>query len=172
MAHEGLLTVFVIVTALAVVMQAAVLYAMFRVLKLMFGTVQRIDSDFKNHINPVLDSVRAVTTAAREPMSAILANLNEVTVLLRRRAVDADALAADVMQRARVETVRIDELLAATLERLERAADAAERGVLVPVRELAALITGLRQGFAFFFSRQRSRTKPGGQRGQEEQLFI
>src|SRR5580698_2121678 len=100
MAHEGLLTVFVIVTALAVVMQAAVLYAMFRVLKLMFGTVQRIDSDFKNHINPMLDSVRAVTTAAREPMSAILANLNEVTVLLRRRAVDADALAADVLERA------------------------------------------------------------------------
>jgi hypothetical protein len=169
MAHEGLLTAFVIVTALAVVMQAAILYAMFRVLKVILWKTTQIESSIKEHLNPVLDSVCAVATATREPVSAILANLTEISGILRQRTVSVDAVAGEVLERVRVEAVRLDELLAGIFERMERVTEAAERGVLVPVREISAVIAGLRQGFAYFFTRQRQARR---QRGQEEQLFI
>lgn len=169
MAHEGLLTAFVIVTALAVVIQAAILFAMFRVMKVILAKTTAIESGVKEHLNPVLDSVRAVTTATREPINTILTNLTEITGLLRQRAASADAVAAEVLERVRVEAFRLDELLAGVLGRMERVAEAAERGVLVPVREISAVIAGIRQGFAYFFARQRQ-SPP--QRGHEEQLFI
>jgi|SRR5579859_7780318 len=170
MAHESLLTVFVIVTALAVVMQAAILFAMFRVMKEILAKTTQIESGVKDHLNPVLDSVHALTTAVREPVNAILANLTEVSGLLRQRAASADAVAAEVLERVRIEAIRMDELLTGVLGRMERAAEAAERGVLIPVREISAVIAGLRQGFAYFFGRQRP---PAEQRARsEEQLFI
>lgn len=169
MSHENVQTFFVIVAAAALVIQAGMLFAMFRLMKLILSKTAQIEAGVKDHLNPVLDSVHAVTTSVREPMNAILANLTEVTRLVRQRATSADAVAADVLERARVEVARADELIADMLARMERAAEAAERGVLVPVRELSAVIAGIRQGLAFFFARRR----PSGQaRGGDDQLFI
>jgi phage-related protein len=170
MTHEDVLTVFVIVTALAVVMQAAILFAMFRVMKMTLSVVTRIESSVTDHLNPVLDSVHAVTTSAREPIKTALANLTELTNLVRQRAVSADALAAEVMERARAEIIRVDELLTGIVGRVERVAEVAELGVLAPIREVSAVVAGVRRGLAYFFSRRR---QPGQQRAsQEEQLFI
>jgi hypothetical protein len=78
-------------------------------------------------------------------------------------------VAADVLERAKVDIARADELVTEILGRVERAAEAAERGVLGPVREISALIAGVREGLGYLFGRRR----PAGQkRGSEEQLFI
>lgn len=170
MAHEDLLTAFVIVTALAVVMQAGLLLGMFLVSRRILSAAMRMESGIKDHLNPMVDSIHSVTTAAREPISTILSNLTEVTDLLRKRAVSADAVAAELLERARVDVVRVDELFAGILGRVERAAESAERGVLGPVREISALVAGIRRGFGYFFSRQ----GPAGRRRgpDEEQLFV
>ena len=170
MTHEVVLTVFVIVTALAVVMQAAILFGMYRSLQVMHSKISGIESGMKDHVNPVLDSLHAIINTSREPLNAILANMTEVTGLLRQRAASADAVAAEAIERARVEIIRVDELLAGILGRMERVADAAERGVLAPLREVSALIAGVRRGVGFFFARQR---KAGQQAApQHEELFI
>lgn len=170
MAHEGLLTAFVIVTATAVAIQAAILYGMFRVVKVILAKTEEIESSVKGHLNPLLDSMHAVTSSVREPVNTILTNFVEISGLVRQRAASADVVAADVLERVQVEVARVDELLTGILERVERAAEAAERGVLVPVREISAVIAGLRQGFAFFFARRRRSSSQAGP--HEEQLFI
>jgi hypothetical protein len=170
MSHEDVQTLFVIVAALALVIQAAMLFAMFRLMKFMLSKIEQIESGVREHLNPVLDSVRAVTASTREPINTILANLIEVTGIVKQRAASADAVAAEVMERARLEIIRVDELITGIVGRVERAADAAERGVLAPLREVSAIIAGIRSGIGFFFARQR----PGAKRGPtaEEQLFI
>ena len=170
MAHEDLLTAFVIVTALAVVMQAALLLGLVLTCRRLLAVSMRIEADFKQHVNPMLESVRGITAAVREPINAVLVNLTEITGLVRRRAVTADAVAAELLERARVDVARLDDLFTATLDRVERAAEATERGVLTPVRELSALLAGVRRGLGYFFAR----SVPGRQqRGpDEEQLFV
>ena len=74
-----------------------------------------------------------------------------------------------MLDRAQVEILRADRLIAVSLEKMERASEAVERGVLVPVREVSALLAGVRRGFEFFLGRRRSGRSRSS---QEEQLFI
>ena len=170
MAHEGLFTFFVFLTALAVLMQAIVLYAMFRAVSRIFTAVARIDASVRDHLNPVLDSIHGITTEARAPVNNILTNLAEITKMFRDRAASADAVAAEMLERARAEIIKVDELLTGVLARMERTADAVERGVLVPVREISAVVAGIRRGLAYFFGRGRQQAK--ARAPQEEELFI
>jgi len=67
-----------------------------------------------------------------------------------------------------VEILRADRLIASSLEKMERATEAAERGVLAPIREVSALVAGIRRGLEFFLSRRPDRSRSR----HEEQLFI
>ncbi|HEY6292307.1 MAG TPA: hypothetical protein VI455_12220 [Terriglobia bacterium] len=174
MAHEGLLTVFVIVTALAVAMQAAILFAIYRSLSQLIKAVARIDAAFKEHLNPVLGSIQAIAAAAREPVGTILSNFAEISVVLRQRTLSADALAAEAINRARTEIIRVDELMSRIVLKVDRASEAVERGVLVPVREISAVMAGFRKGLEFFLGRRRppARGERSPNTPHEEQLFI
>jgi hypothetical protein len=79
-------------------------------------------------------------------------------------------VAGEVLDRFREEAVRADELLADVLQKMQRAADAVERGVLAPIRELSALLAGVRRGIEFF--RGKRRPPVGDRAQQEEELFI
>jgi methyl-accepting chemotaxis protein len=170
MTHEGVLTFFVIVTAVAVVMQAAILYAIFQALRQLRDAVIRVDAGIEEHFHPLLRTLAGIAQAAREPLSSIVANLADISGVLRARTHAVDAVAGEVLDRFRAEAVRADELVAEVLQKMQRAADAVERGVLAPVRELSALLAGVRRGLDFFLGRRRP---PTGERArQEEELFI
>jgi methyl-accepting chemotaxis protein len=170
MAHEDVLTVFVIVTALAVVMQAAILYAIFQALRQLRDAVIRVDAGIQEHFHPLLRTLGNIAQAAREPVGSILANLADISGVLRDRTHAVDAVAGELVERFRAEAVRADELLTAALQKVQRATEAMERGVLTPIRELSALLAGVRSGVEFFLGRRR---RPKGERApQEEELFI
>ncbi|HEV3275990.1 MAG TPA: hypothetical protein VG860_04165 [Terriglobia bacterium] len=170
-AHDWVLTVFVAVTAAAVVTQVVILAAVSRALVQLARTMERIQNGFEQEVNPVLRGVNELIIALREPTRKIAANLSETSELLRVRAQSADVLAAEVIERVRAEVIRADQFIMGTLEMMDRATEAVERGVMVPVRELTALVAGLRQGIAFFLRRRRP--AGGGERAPaEEQLFI
>lgn len=171
MAHEGLLTAFVIVTALAVVIQAAILFAIYGALRQLREAVMRIDAGIKEHFHPLLRSLSSIAAAAREPVSAILGNVAEISGVVRERTVTADAVAGEILDRLRADAIRLDELLITMFEKMQRAGDAVERGVLAPIREVSALLAGVRRGLEFFLTRKRP--APSAERAQhEEQLFI
>ncbi len=170
MANEGVLTAFVIVTAVAVLIQAAILFAIFQALRQLREAVIRIEAGLQEHFHPLLRSLRSVVEAAREPVSVILGNLAGISGIVRERTQATDAVAAELVDRFRAQAVHADELLTSTLEKMQRAVDAVERGVLVPVRELTALLAGVRRGLDFFLGRRRPRTGEGAR--QEEELFI
>ena len=168
MAHEGLLIFFIAVTSSAVVIQAGILYALYRALSELVRGVARIDAGLQQHVHPLLRSFTDAVASTREPISATLANLAEISRVVRDRTASTDVFLADTLDRARVEFQRADRLVAGALERMERASEAVERGVLVPVREVSALIAGIRRGLEFFLSRRSDRSRSS----QEEQLFI
>jgi hypothetical protein len=170
MVHEGVLTAFVIVTSLAVVIQAAILFAMFQALRQLRQAVIRIDTRIKENFHPLLRSITSVADAVREPVRVLLSNLADISGLLRQRSEAADAVAGELLDRFRAQALYVDELLTTTLERAQAAVDTVERGVLAPVRELSALLAGVRRGLEFFVGKRRRRTDERTQ--QEEELFI
>jgi methyl-accepting chemotaxis protein len=167
--HEWILTIFVAVTAIAVVIQVLILLAVSKALVQVAKTMERIQNSFEQDVQPALKTFNEILTAASAPTRKILGNLAETTDLLRARAQTADALAAEVLERARAQVIRADQFIAGSLEMMQHATEAVERGVMVPVREMTALLAGLREGLAFFFRRSRS-AREGAP--AEEQLFI
>lgn len=169
--HEWILTIFVAVTAVAVVIQVAILLAVSKALVQVAKTMERIQSSFEQEVHPVLHTFNEILTVASAPTRRIISNLAETTDLLRARAQTADALAAEVIERARAEVIRADQFITGSLEMMQRASEAVERGVMVPVREMTALVAGLREGLGFFFRRGRPAPAREGAPA-EEQLFI
>ena len=175
MAHESLLIVFIAITALAVFLQALVLYALYRTVSQLGKAVTRIDAGLVDHLHPVLTSLNETVAAVREPIQVTLASLvetsrivAETSRIVRDRAAATDVVVAEVVDRARAEVARADTLIAGVLDKAEHVTEAVERGVLMPVREVAAIFAGVRRGFEFFLSRGPGRSRTG----QEEQLFI
>ena len=75
MAHDGLLTFFVFVTALAVLIQAGILYALYHTLSKLARGVTRIDAGLEQSVQPFLRSLGEIAAGAREPIGATLANV-------------------------------------------------------------------------------------------------
>ena len=170
MTHEGVQTFFVIILALAFLVQVGMLVVLYRALGELNRAVSRLHAGIELHVKPVLGSLHSLLEAAREPTRTILTNLADTTGLLRQRAAVADALLADLLDRARGDIIRVDQLFARVLEKLEIAAEALERGIVGPAREVSAVMAGVRRGLEVLLGRRRRAASEGAQ--QEDQLFI
>ena len=92
--------------------------------------------------------------------------------ILRDRTSDIDELVVEVVGKSRAQFARVDQLFTDLVQRVETTSDLMQRRALAPLNEVSAIVKGLRAGFDFFFSRQRSNGAPSETAGQDEQLFI
>jgi hypothetical protein len=94
--------------------------------------------------------------------------------MIRSEVERVDATVNDVVDRARLQVIRADELLSRTLDRVEQTSEMVQRTVVSPVRQLSGLMHGLSAGLGFFFGRQR---RNGGTREErrpvpQDEMFI
>ncbi len=65
---------------------------------------------------------------------------------------------SDLLDRARLQVIRADELVGRALDRVEETGDLVNKTVVSPVRQVSGILQGLTAGLEFFFSgRRRSR---------------
>ncbi len=81
---------------------------------------------------------------------------------------------SEVVERARMQAVRVDELISSTIDRIEDTAEMVQTTVIHPVRKIQALVQALQAGIGFL---RRSRGRKDGTTGQavdedEEEMFI
>jgi hypothetical protein len=75
----------------------------------------------------------------------------------------------DVIDRARLQVIRADELLNRTMDRVEETTDMVHRTVVSPVRQLSGLMKGVSTGLEFFLSNKRRRRGAGV---PQDEMFI
>jgi hypothetical protein len=80
-----------------------------------------------------------------------------------------DGLVTEASERARMQLVRIDQLVADTVIRVEDTTEAIQSHVLGPIREITALLMGLRTGLEVLFRRNKTSVERAT---QDEELFI
>lgn len=170
MTTNAVLTVFVVIAALAFLAQAilmALLYVSLRELPAQIGGIR---ADVKQRLDPLTQSITEILTNSREPVQTITTNLAEISRILRERAGHIDGLVADLIDKSRLQVIRADQLISGLAAKVESAADTVEKQVLAPIQELAALIKGVRSGLQFLFSRRRVSSVT--EATQDEQMFI
>ena len=170
MAHETVLTIFVIIAALALVLQALAMFGLYKVVQRMQGEIANIRAELATRINPLAETLTGMITEAREPLRMITADLAEVTRVLRERAGSVDDVLDDLVDRFRLQVIRVDKTITDVLEKVEKTTTIVQRNIIGPVSEAAALLKGIQAGLDFFLARRReSRTSDIP---QDEQMFI
>ena len=170
MANDAALTVVLFLVAVAVLMQAGAMVGIWLAIKNIHREVVGVRADVKQRLDPLAQSVTEILVNSREPVRSITANLAEIGRILRDRTNHVDGVVADLVDKSRLQIIRVDEMVSDLVTKVETTADVVQRNVLAPIQEVSAIVKGVRSGLEFLFSRRRSPSV--SEATQDEQLFI
>jgi len=168
---ENLVPLFIIVTAIAVVIQAGILVALFVAVRQTSGRVEALASEVKAKALPTIETAQAMLVELRPRVTEIVANVEYSSRVARAQMERLDATVSDVLDRTRLQVIRADELINRALDRVEQTGDMVHRTVVSPIRQLQGLMQGLSAGLEFFLGRKRRPGRDGIGVPQDE-LFI
>jgi len=167
------LTVFIALTAIAVLLQAGVLLAMYLAMRKSTQRMEALATEVKTKVLPTVEEAQQMLTEMRPKVSTIVANAEHATTVLRSQLERIDATVNDVVDRARLQIIRGDELLTRTMDRVEHTSEVVHKTVVSPVRQISGLMQGITVGLEYFFGRGR---KNGGSRERrpvpQDEMFI
>jgi hypothetical protein len=165
------LTVFIAATAIAVVLQTAILAALFFQLRRRLEQTNRVLSDFQARVGPILTRVQILLEDTQPRISEMVSDAAHVVYLARTQAQKVDRIFTDAADRLRGQLVHADRILTGTLEAVENAGAQVRRGIFVPMQKASALVQGIKVGLDFLRSRRKGRA-PAETAEQEDELFI
>ena len=174
---QNTLLALVVVMALLFVLQTvavvALVFAMRRMSSQMSSLMSAVEDATRN-AGPVLRAARDMMLESKEKLTLVSQNLVEISQLTKQQVTRFDGVMADVSDRLRLQVVRLDQLLSNTVARVEETTEMVQSSIVKPVRELSAIIAGVRTGLEFLLRRNRSRAgRAAPERAtQEEELFI
>src|SRR5690349_15075193 len=159
---EGLMTLVVALTAIAIITQAGVLVAIYMMSKRLSDKVERFMKETREMMLPVRSIAENLRVAS--------ANLVEIGLSAREQFRRVEAMVTDTGNALNVQIARFDRVSQQVIDRINETAEIVQDSVVRPAREVAALAKGFSRGFgAFLFRRGRSTVD---QARQDEELFI
>src|SRR5690242_180944 len=99
MQHDTLLSVFVIVAAVAIVMQMLVMAGIYFALRDLRRDLDGIQAATKQRLDVLSLRVTEFVSVSREPVRNIAANLADISRTLRERTTQLDGVLADFLER-------------------------------------------------------------------------
>jgi heme oxygenase len=168
--HDTWLAVFVMLTALAFLLQALALAGIYVALQNLHRDLKRIQAETHQKLEALRQHVTEFVAETREPVRSVAANLADITRMLRDRTAQWDGVVADLADRTRLQIIRFDQMVTGLVEKAESTAGVVEKSVVAPIQEVSAVIAGVRKGLEFLFTRRRSSS--AREAAQDEQMFI
>ncbi|HLZ92754.1 MAG TPA: DUF948 domain-containing protein [Candidatus Acidoferrum sp.] len=168
---ETWVAVFVCVAAVAILIQAAILVAMFLQMRRTMDRMERFTADLESRLSPILSRVQLLLDDTQPKISEMVADAAHVVYLARAQAQKVDRVFTEASDRLRGQLVRADRILTGALETIEDAGSKFSHNVWKPVQKVSALMQGIKVGIDLLRSRRGNR-RPEGPLEQEEELFI
>ena len=175
-AQNTLLALVVVIAALFVLQTIAVVMLVLAVRRLteQMGTLMGSMEEATRNAGPVLRAAREMIAESKEKLALVSQNLVEVSQLTKQQVTRFDGVMSDVSDRLRLQVIRLDQLVSNTVARVEETTELVQNNIVKPVREVSAILAGVRTGLEYLLHRNRSRPdRPApAQATQEEELFI
>lgn len=167
---SGWLEAFIVVATIAIVVQMAILLAMFIQMRVAIRQFTRIASQFQARIDPILVRTNRILEDSEDRIASIMGDAAELTRLARSQAQKVDRVFTDAVERLRIQVVRADHILTGALEVVEEAGSTFRQRVWQPFNQVSAMIKGIKAGLDVLRSQ---RPRPGAEpTTQDEELFI
>ena len=116
---ENLTPLFIVLTGVAVGLQAGILVAMYLAVRKSSARMDALATEVQTKALPALETAHAMLAELRPKLQVIADNLAATTSSLRSQVQRVDATVNDAVDRARLQIIRGDELLSRTLDRVE-----------------------------------------------------
>lgn len=168
---SGWVEAFIIIAAIAIVIQVAVLMAMFVQLKFAIQEITKITNELQNRMGPILLRVSRILDDSEERIHSIMSDASEITRVARTQAQKVDRVFTEAIERLRVQILRADQILTGTLEVIEDTGSKFKNSVWRPVQQASALIKGIKVGLDVLRGR-RGATDTETAVTEDEELFI
>ena len=162
---------FVAVTALAVVLQALILLALYIEVRRTTKQLTHTVNDLHTRLSPILVRVQILLEDSQPRITEMLADVSHIVHLTRGQAQRVDRIFTDTLERLRGQLVHGDRILTGVLEALEEFGSKVRHTVWGPVYKASAVLKGFKVGLDFFRNRRQAQENPAEPQTEEE-LFI
>ena len=163
------LTIFVAVTAAAVVLQMLILLLMYLAMRKSSAKLESLAEEVKTKVLPTAELAHEMISDLRPKITTVLDNVAVSTTVLRNQMERMDATLTDIIDRTRLQVIRADEFVNHTMDKLEETREAVSRTVVSPVKHISGLMHGVTAGLEAFFARKRGRESGSV---QQDEMFI
>jgi methyl-accepting chemotaxis protein len=170
--NEQLLTAFVIIAALAIVIQAGILLFLFIGFKQTSQRVETIMRNVETKALPLLDSAKSILDENGPRLKEVTQNLSEATSTLKAQLTRVDSTLNDVLDRTRLQVIRVDDMVSRTMDKVEETTEIIQNTVVSPVRKLTGIMQGLSVGLGAYIQRRRKASLEAMTAVEDDELFI
>ena len=156
---DNLLKFFIAVTSIAVAVRKS------------SERMEALASDVTSKVLPTVETAQSLMVELRPKIDVISTNLAESSDLVRNQLGRLDATVTDVLDRARLQVIRADELLNRTMDKVEETSEVVHKTVISPLRQVNGLMTAISTGVEVFLGHKRRHPRNGAGVPQDE-MFI
>ncbi len=169
--NDTLLGIFIAVTAVAVVIQAGILVALFVSVRKSSARMEALSTELKEKALPTIEAVQNMVVELRPKIETMATNVSESTTLVHNQLTRFDATLTDILDRTRLQVIRADEILNRTMDKVEETSEVVHTTVVSPLRQVSGLMTAISTGVEVFLGQKRRQPKNG--RGvEQDEMFI
>jgi hypothetical protein len=158
------MTVFVFIAAIALILQLATLFGIYKAARGMQDHVQRV----MPKVEGLIDTSRQTIDDSRKQIADITAKTSEILTITRKQVDRVDEILEDAAARARVQLDRAELVLDDAMTRAQRTVAVVEGGIVKPVMQIQGVAAGIRTALTFLL---RGRPNPMDAHSDEE-MFI
>jgi len=155
----------VMLAAIAVIVQAALVFAMYRVTKATQDKlVPVVDAAL-----PAIAGLRRLVEENTPKFSQMMTDSAEMTKLLREQVNRLGEVVKDVSDRARAQVARIDGVVDQAVDQLGEASGVVRTAIVGPVKQVDGIMHGIRAALSVY---ARGRRESVDHATQDEEMFI
>ena len=167
------MTIFVVVAAVAIVLQMVILFVLYRTMRDAAQRMENLAGRMETQATPVLITAHAILDDARPKIAEITSNLAESTTTLREQVTSMAEATGEIVDRARMQAARLDELVSNTVSKIEITSDFVQNSVISPVRRIHAIAQAVSAGLSFLRANRRRKNDNNGPGSEvDEEMFI
>src|SRR3984893_18450120 len=147
---ESWMPFFVIVTAVAIVLQAIMLIALFLQLRRTAARVEETIADLNTRLSPIISRLQILVDDVSPRISGLVADASDLTRLARGQAQKLDRILTETMERLRLQLIHVDQILTGAMEAVEEAGSRLRPAIWGALVKVSAIIKGVQTGLEFF----------------------
>jgi methyl-accepting chemotaxis protein len=169
---NGTMLLFVIVAAAAIVLQTVILFALYKMMQETTSRMEKLAGRMEEQTTPVLVTAHAILDDAQPKLAEITSNLAESTALVRSNVAQMAEATGEIVDRARMQAARLDELVSSTVDKIELTTDFVQHSVITPVRRVQAIVQAVSAGLSFLRANRARRRAEASNGDVDEEMFI